>query len=237
MATIKSQERFKTEKGVFDQFTQRNLFELQSRNAFDELLSPLKIGKESNVFIGKQGSDKVIIKIYRIQNCDFKRMWQYIKKDTRYEFLTNKSRQIILAWVQREYKNLLLAQKAGVSVPKAISVYNNIIIEEFIGDEDAALPLKDALPEDPQSFFDETIENMKILYQAGFIHGDLSSFNILNYHEHPVFIDFSQGTTTKTPNSEELLGRDVRNIVIFFRKLGVKTDEENVLRHITEKTK
>ena len=96
MVTLTYQERFKTLKGVFDEFTNRTLFELQSRDHFDELISPVIVGKESNVFLYSKGKDKVIIKIYRIQNCDFNRMFDYIKKDPRYEFMKKHPRQIII---------------------------------------------------------------------------------------------------------------------------------------------
>ena len=73
---------------------------------------------------------------------------------------------------------------------------------------------------------------MRLLYAYGLIHGDLSSFNILNYHEQPVLIDFSQGTTVKTPNSEELLRRDVTNIVQFFAKLKIRASVDELLKTI-----
>ena len=94
MVTRTSQERFRTSRGVFDAFTDRNIFELKSRGHFDELLSPIFVGKESNVFSAVKGKKKVIVKIYRVQNCDFKRMFQYIKQDPRYDFLKNKRREI-----------------------------------------------------------------------------------------------------------------------------------------------
>jgi RIO kinase 1 len=234
MVTRTNQERFKTEKGVFDAFTKRNLFELQSRGYFDEIIGPLEVGKESNVFIANKGKKKIIIKIYRIQNCDFKRMFQYIKKDPRYDFLHNKRREIIFAWTQREYKNLIRADRGKVRVPKTLAWKYNILIEEFIGDEKAAPPLKDAYPENPEKFFQEVIKQMKLLYKCGLIHGDLSSFNILNYNEKPVLIDFSQGTLIKTPNSEELLDRDVKNILQFFKKLNVQADFKETLKKISE---
>ena len=76
------------------------------------------------------------------------------------------------------------------------------------------------------------VEQMCLLDHGELIHGDLSAFNILNYKEKPVLIDFSQSTITKTPNSEELLKRDIHNVVTFFRKHGVKADEEEVLEQI-----
>ena len=91
MVTRTSQERFRTDKGVFDNFTNRNLFEMKSRDVFDELVSPLFVGKESNVFIASKGKNKLIVKIYRVQNADFKRMFGYIKQDPRYDFLKNTS--------------------------------------------------------------------------------------------------------------------------------------------------
>lgn len=224
MVTRTHQERFKTIKGVFDEFTNRNLFELQSRGYFDELLSPLFVGKESNVFLARRRKKKVVVKIYRIQACDFKRMFNYIKRDPRYDFLKNKRREIIFAWTQREYKNLLRAEKAKVSSPKVLAWKHNILVEEFIGDKKPAPPLKDAYPEDPKKFFNQIVDEMVKMYQGGLIHGDLSSFNILNHKEKPVLIDFSQATLTKTPNSEELLERDVKNITQFFKKLGLEAD-------------
>lgn len=238
MVTLTYQERFKTIKGVFDQFTERTLFELHSRGEFEELLFPVKVGKESNVFLAssKEGK-KLIIKIYRIQNCDFRKMYSYIRQDPRYEFLQSHRRQIIIAWAQREYKNLLKAQTALVKAPKPIAIMNHVLIEEMIGDEEPALPLKDAHPEQAKEFLEKIIAEMKKLYEHGLIHGDLSSFNILNFQEEPYLIDFSQGTVIKTLNAEELLERDIKNIVKFFKKLGVKYNFEEIFFKITGKKK
>ena len=234
MVTLTHQERFRTIKGVFDEFTNRTLFTLQSKGVFDELVQPLPVGKERNVFIASKGDDRVIVKIYRMQNCDFKRMYDYIRKDPRYENLRQKRREIILSWAQREYKNLIKSERSGVRVPKALGWKNHIIVEEFIGDEEPAPPLKDAYPENPEEFFDDVIDQMTKMYQNGLIHGDLSSFNILNYNEKPVIIDFSQATLVKTPNSEELLERDVKNVLHFFKKVGIKAKFEEVLKKITK---
>ncbi len=235
MVTLTYQERFKTLKGVFDEFTNRTLFGMQKRGLFDELLSPLKVGKESNVFLAAHGGGKVIVKIYRLQNCDFKRMYEYIKQDSRYEFLKHQRREIIFSWVQREYKNLQRAYTAGVKVPKPSGFKNNILVEEYIGTaRGAAPPLKDAPPAYPHQFLQDIIAEVRKLYQAGLVHGDLSSFNILNQQEKPVLIDFSQTTLVRTPNARELLQRDIRNILVFFRKLHVEEDEEKI-RQIIQK--
>ncbi|MFH1506371.1 MAG: RIO1 family regulatory kinase/ATPase, partial [archaeon] len=102
---------------------------------------------------------------------------------------------------------------------------------EYIGDKEPAQKLKDDVPKDPKKFFDLVVRNMKKLYKKGLIHGDLSDFNILNYHQKPVFIDFSQGTTADSPNADELLERDVRNICNFFRR-HINVDEKKTLEKI-----
>jgi len=230
MTTFTYQERFKTLSGVFDEFTNRNLFELQSHGYFDELISPLFVGKESNVFLAKQEDKIVIVKIYRIQNCDFNIMFSYIKQDIRYQHLNKHRRQIILAWVQREYRNLIKAEHARINSPKSIAIKNNVIVEEMIG---APAPqLKDAVPDHPEEFLNEIIVQVRRLYKFGLIHGDLSAFNILNFNEKPYLIDFSQSTLIKTPNSEELLERDIKNVLQFFKKVGIKRDLQEVLGKI-----
>ncbi len=233
MVTLKYQERFKTDKGVFDEFTKRTLFELQSKGMFDEVNIPLKVGKESNVFVAKHEGKNIIIKIYRMQNCDFLRMFGYIKQDPRYNFLKQHRRQVIMAWTQREYKNILRAQKSGTRVPAPLAWRNHILVEEFIGDGDiAAPPLKDCPPQNPNKFFEDLIIQVQKMYAGGLVHGDLSSFNILNHNEKPVIIDFSQSTLTKTPNAQELLIRDIKNITNYFIKLGVKCQTEELLQKI-----
>ena len=73
--------KFKTYKNVFDNFTDRNIFKLASQGHFDYLESPLFIGKESNVFTAVKDNKRVIVKIYRLETCDFNRMYDYIKYD------------------------------------------------------------------------------------------------------------------------------------------------------------
>ena len=59
-----SKEKFDTFENVFDNHTRRNLFELSSKGNFEEnSISPIKIGKEANIFSAKKGNKKIIIKI------------------------------------------------------------------------------------------------------------------------------------------------------------------------------
>ncbi len=232
MSKVKSQERYKTLKAVFDNFTEKTLFKLISQGHIEGLESPISVGKESNVFSAKtKEGEKRAIKIYRLQTCDFNRMYDYIRSDPRFSGLEKKRRKVIFAWAQREYKNLLLFRRIGIRAPMPIAVMNNVLIMEFIGDDDPAPKLKDQPPKNPQKFFDDLLKMLKKMKTAGIVHTDLSHFNILNHKEKPIMIDLSQATTNENPNYQEYWKRDILNVVKYFQKIGMKIDEE-IIRNL-----
>ncbi|MBU0628820.1 MAG: serine protein kinase RIO [Nanoarchaeota archaeon] len=227
-------EKFKTMHTVFDAFTNKTLFKLISEGYIEGLESPISMGKEANIFSAKRkDGSRVIVKIYRLENCDFNRMYDYIKEDPRYSSIKGKRRKIIFLWVQREYRNLLKAREANVSVPTPLAFKNNVLILEFIGQGDKiASKLGIDHPKNPKEFFKKTIGNIRKLYKIGLIHADLSQFNILNNDGTPVLIDFSQATVLENSRAEEFLNRDIKNVCNFFRKLGLKIDEEKIIKTI-----
>lgn len=227
----KSREEWKIYKNVFDNFTLLNLHKLSSQGHFDELTSPIALGKEANVFSATKGKDKIIVKIYRVENCNFNKMYSYIAPDPRFSGLKKRRRLVIFSWVQREYRNLLKARQV-IRVPTPITVKDNVLLMEFIGKQQPAPLLKDSPPSDAKKFFEKTVTNMKKLFKAGLIHADLSEYNILNFEQEPVFIDFSQSTTTEHPNAKEFLQRDVHIMVKYFKKQGLKIDEEEVYERV-----
>lgn len=230
----KSREEWKIYKNVFDSFTNRTIFDLSNKGYFEEIIQPIAMGKEANVFLA-QRKDKslVAIKIYRLENCNFNKMYSYIKSDPRFIGLENQKRKVVFTWVQREYRNLNVARKK-IKVPTPILFRDNILMMEFIGHEMNSAPmLKDSYPENPEQFFELIIENIIGMLETGIVHGDMSDFNILNFDEAPVFIDFSQATSIKDQDAETLLRRDLKNIFRAFRK--IKIDEETVLQKVIDK--
>ncbi|MBI5390152.1 serine protein kinase RIO [Candidatus Woesearchaeota archaeon] len=232
MAKI-TREKFKTMDGVFDNFTKLTLQSFISRHIIDGLESIISIGKESSVFTAKAGDKRYAVKIYRLETCDFNRMYDYIKQDPRYIGLKHKRREIIFAWCQREFRNLLLARQAGVNCPTPVSFRNNVLIMQLIGDDEIAPKLKDLPPKDVETFFQATVEHLRKLYHAGLVHTDLSAFNILNNHEQPVLIDFSQCSPLDVQDAQMYLKRDIANLTIFFAKHGCRKDPEAVMKAIT----
>jgi RIO kinase 1 len=217
-----TREKWKTHGGAFDEFTDLNLKKLASRGFFDELVETLKPGKEANVFTAlKQDGSRVVVKIYRLENCNFNKMYEYISQDPRYSFLKGHKRKIIFAWTQREYRNLLKARDV-IRVPSIYAFKDNILVMECITEDGEVAPLlKDVKLKNATEIFEEIISNVDKLFKKGLVHGDLSEFNILMQNGRPVFIDFSQSCSVEAGNAPELLKRDLSNMCKFFKKLDV----------------
>ena len=190
--------------------------------------------------IGSAENTYIAVKIYRIATSDFKKMDYYVHGDPRFNIKTKNKRQLIYAWVMKEFKNLKRLDNAGVRVPKPIVASNNVLLIEFIGDEDGnpAQPVKNQPPKNPEEFFNELIDQLKLFVnEANLIHGDLSNYNILNYNEHPVIIDVSQSVVKDNPISRELLERDIKTLVHEYKRLGVDTSVEAVSKQLNVKFK
>src|SRR3989338_2305643 len=230
----KFRERFKTLNDVFDQFTIRNLFVLSTKDHFvDGTLSPLSIGKEANVFTAEsREGNRVVVKVYRLETADFNSMHSYLALDPRFSNVKKKQREVIFAWCQREYRNLMECSEAGVRAPLPLAFLKNILVMTQVGDSAPAQKVKDDIPKKPLQFFNEIVDGIKKLYHFGYAHSDLSKFNILNLEQHPVFIDFSQMLPMNAPSAYDYLRRDVENVSDFFIRLGVKIDVDKVYKEI-----
>ncbi|MFC2175160.1 serine protein kinase RIO [archaeon] len=220
----KGSEQRRIEKEVFDEFTADTVWKLARKGYLDYLGGVVSTGKEANVFKGwnRDGVAKAY-KIYRIETSNFQSMWEYIEGDRRFEHVRPVKRHIVLAWCQKELKNLQTAHRAGCRVPKPVFSLNNILIMQFIGGEFGAPLLKDVELDEPSQVYDLLAEDMKKLYAAGLIHADLSEFNVLWWQEKPWIIDIGQGVPLSHPKADDFLKRDCENVGKYFKKLGVDT--------------
>ena len=225
-------EKWKTYADVFDSFTERKIWSLISKKVIDGLVGQVSIGKEANIFTAEKDGKPVIVKIYRLSTCDFNRMYSFIRTDPRFAELNRQRRKVVFAWAKREYRNLMKTREAGVRVPIPIAYLSNVLVLEFIGDDDAAPKLKDLTPKDKDAFMEDLINQMRIIHKAGLVHGDLSPFNVLNHNEKPVIIDLSQMTTLKDPNAKDYFERDVRNITNYAKKIGLSITESELAQKV-----
>lgn len=212
-------------QGVFDDISIMALYKLTNKGVVGEIKAIIKEGKESQVIAAEPN---VAVKVYAIEASNFKQMWPYLIGDTRFSRIRKNKKSIIFAWCKKEYRNLEKAKKGGVSCPTPIAFMSNVLVMEFLGKDFNPYPrLKDAVVEDKEKIFDEIVENIRKLYKAGLVHGDLSEYNIL-VGDKIYLIDMSQSVLLTHSNAEKFLERDVYNICKFFSKY-FKVDEKEIL--------
>lgn len=220
--TIKREDYL--EEQVFDRESRLALTKLRQLGLFDALEYPIAKGKEANVFLAttREGG-KVAVKIYRIDTSNFIRMHDYLDGDPRFSKVSRKRFETIIAWARKEFSNLSAFYDARVVVPKPFGFLRNIVVMEFFGIENIAFSLLSEMgSEQPQKDYDFLIEQVKRIYQAGFVHSDISEYNILVTDDGLKILDCAQAVLLAHPRAEDFLRRDVENLVRFFRKRGVK---------------
>ena len=229
-----SKEKFKIYKNVFDEYTIKTLRKLSRGDYLDYIVGPITTGKEANVFLAKDvEGENIAIKIYKIETSNFNDMWKYIQGDNRFKNVKRQKRDIVTIWAKKEFKNLEIAGKNGINVPKPIISRNNVLIMQFIGESDIPSPkAKDIPPKNPKMWLTRLLKIINVIYnKAGLIHGDLSEYNILNYKEEPYLIDMGQCVLKNHPLALKLLKNDIKNVLIWLNRLGVKTpDVEKVYK-------
>ncbi len=227
---IKDSGDLKAIDGVFDTSTLKTLYHLANKGYIDALGGVISTGKEANVFhaLGCEREQEIAVKVYRISTSNFRAMQSYLIGDPRFKNLRHEKRSIVFTWTKKEMRNLKKANSAGVRVPKPFDTRNNVLLMEFIGGDEIPAPQLRVVPltrDQAQDAYDTTMDYVQKLYQANLVHSDLSEFNILMDGCEVVFIDMGQSVTLDHPNAMEFLARDIRNVVKFFRKKGVRIDD------------
>ncbi len=223
---VPKEEQRKTFAKVFDKGTIEAVHSLSTKGHFDVLEHVVSTGKEAHVFRARdQAGNSRAVKIYKIKASDFNRMQRYLEGDIRFKQVRKNKQDIVFAWTKKEFKNLLLMNKAGIRCPMPIAFQKNVLVMEFIADAkgNAAPQLKEAKPRDLKKAYETIVGFLaRLLYNAGLVYADFSEYNILNKDEELVLIDAGQAVLTTHPESEAFFERDVRNVARYFSKQGLE---------------
>ena len=232
----KDSDQRKVLEEVFDQSTLLAIEELRARKDLIELYGVVNAGKEARVYYGEDVDVKpVAVKIYLTSASDFRKRLGYIAGDRRFGKLPSGSRETIYLWVRKEFKNLQLADTAGVRVPRPLVFLKNILIMEYVGTPPEPAPTF-AETEVDDSDYDWTFDAIEKLWKkAKLVHADLSEFNVFKTEKEPILFDMGSAVLSSHPQAEEFLKRDVSNMVRFFRKRGItKRDADSWMIEITK---
>ena len=192
---------------------------------------PLGVGKEADVYDAlTPDNTQIAVKFHRLGRTSFRqtrRVRDYAAQRRHISWLY----QSRLA-AEKEFKALKLLYPHRVAVPKPIHQNRHVVAMSMI--QGAELAEYKELP-NPQKTLEEILRNIRKAYkEAGVIHADLSEFNVIIKPDwHILIIDWPQYVTREHPNAEQLLQRDIKNIVRFFqRKYKVKTTLKEALAYV-----
>ncbi len=193
----------------------------------DEVLRPLKSGKEASVYIVRSRDTIRCAKVYKdMGQRSFQQRVTYQEgrqiKGSRQARASAKStrfgrKEQENAWKNAEVDALYQLAAAGVRVPEPYGYFNGVLIMEMITDAEgfSAPGLGDVelAPVQAREFHAFLVGQIVRMLCAGLIHGDLSEYNVLVGPDGPVIIDLPQVVSAAgNNNARRMLIRDVNNI-------------------------
>lgn len=135
-------------------------------------------------------------------------------------------------WASAEFEALSIMYERGAPVPYPVQVDGTELLMEFIGEGTVAAPRLAQSREEPEGLrplLDQIVDAMHVFARAGYVHGDLSPYNLLVHDGRVVVIDLPQIVdAVANPNGVGMLHRDCVNIADWFTRKRVAVDAEEL---------
>jgi len=215
--------------------TPKSLEPLVRDGLVDEVIRPLKSGKEASVYVVLSEGEIRCAKVYKEANkrgfhkqalyqegrkVRNSRQARAMEKNTRFG-----RKQQEEVWQNAEVDALYRLASVGVRVPKPYNFVEGVLLMELVTDaEGAAAPrLNDLMlsKEEALDYHAQLIKEVVRMLCAGLVHGDLSEFNVLVDSQGPVIIDLPQAVdAAANNNAASMLGRDVNNMAAYFGRFA-----------------
>jgi len=210
--------------------TPQGLQALIDDGVIDEVLRPLKSGKEAAVYVVRSGHDVRCAKVYKdMAQRSFQQRVQYQEgrkvRGSREARAIGKAskygrRQQEQAWKNTEVEALYQLRDAGVRVPEPHGYFHGVLVMELVTDAEGfsapRLGEVELEPEQARQFHRVLVRQVVLMLCSGLIHGDLSPYNVLVGPDGPVVIDFPQVVSAAGNNAARtMLLRDVNNLTAY----------------------
>jgi RIO kinase 1 len=201
----------------------------------DEVLRPLKSGKEAAVYVVLSEGEIRCAKVYKdVNKRGFHKQAQYQEgrkvRNTRQARAMEKNsrfgrQQQEEVWQNAEVDALYRLAAAGVRVPQPYNFVEGVLLMELVTDEHgSAAPRLNDLElsrEQALEYHGLLIKEVVRMLCAGLVHGDLSEYNILVDATGPVIIDLPQAVdAAANNNAARMLERDVGNLADYFGRFA-----------------
>jgi RIO kinase 1 len=133
-------------------------------------------------------------------------------------------------WIGREFDLLKTLHEAYADVPRPIAAGGDVILLEYVGDEEAAAPQLNRVRlerDEAGPLFQRLMNNIELFLSLNLVHGDLSPHNVLYWRGEVKVIDFPQASDARfNSHARDLLQRDIANLCRYFASYGVEADAD-----------
>jgi RIO kinase 2 len=182
------------------------------RDTVEGFGAPLGVGKESDVYEG-QSFRPMALKFHREGYTQFRevhrgRDYTSDKEHTSWQYTARKA-------AEREY-DALETLYPDVNVPRPVDQNRHAIVMEKVDGVELSRASLD--PEQASGVLDLVLREVAAAYRGGYVHADVSEYNVFVNEDGVVLFDWPQATPTDHENARELLERDVENIVGYFER-------------------
>jgi RIO kinase 1 len=207
--------------------TPKGLQPLIDDGVIDEVLRPLKSGKEASVYVVRSGDEVLCAKVYKDmaqRSFQARVIYQEGRKvrGSRQQRAMGKAtrfgkREAETAWKNTEVDALYRLADAGVRVPAPRGYFHGVLLMALVTDAQghSAPRLGEVAlePDQARDYHAALVRDVVRMLCLGLIHGDLSEYNVLVAADGPVLIDFPQVLSAAGNNAaRSLLLRDVHNL-------------------------
>ena len=197
---------------AFEGYDALALHTFAERETIEGVGAPLGVGKESDVY-EVRSYRPFALKFHREGYTEFREVNREREYTADHEHVS---------WMytarkaaEREY-DALETLYPTVSVPRPVDHNRHAIVMERL--DGVELERSRLEPEQVVGVMELIISEMATAYEEGYVHADMSEYNVFIDSDGITVFDWPQAVPTDHENSDELLQRDVENIVSYFQR-------------------
>ncbi len=198
-----------------------------------KFVSEIKPGKEADVYHLSDGLSDYALKKYK-PDIKFSSRKDYFKTEEILESRVGRAiknntafgkKAVVSSWMYREYDALRKLYRVGVQLPEVYTYGEDYLLLELITDTDgkpAPQLYNHRLTEEEAGVaLSQVADGIRVMWDNGYVHGDLSAYNILWDGERVVIIDLPQVIMVHNEEAPGKLLRDIDNVEKYFMKYRI----------------